>query len=172
MMPNVIENRQLINDDWQTLTLAEGEDAATLTLPAEGKLIVPLGLWQARKAELSARQAPLGLLLDTHAPLEEIAADLPAFALIAIRFEKFADGRGYSLASLLRQRYGFGGKLRATGDFLHDQLFYLERVGFDSFALPENLNAAYALEKGFTTFSDSYQAASTEAQPWFRRQSA
>ena len=73
MMPNVIENRQLINDDWQTLTLAEGEDAATLTLPAEGKLIVPLGLWQARKAELSASQAPLGLLLQVRAEgLEKI----------------------------------------------------------------------------------------------------
>jgi uncharacterized protein (DUF934 family) len=101
--------------------------------------------------------------------VEEIAGDLEYFIVIAIDFPKFVDGRGYSTASLLRQRYRYEGELRAVGDVLHDQLFFFKRVGFDAYALKEEKNAAYAIEKGFTPFSDAYQASTDQPQPRFRR---
>jgi uncharacterized protein (DUF934 family) len=58
--------------------------------------------------------------------------------LIAVRFPKFGDGRGYSIARLLRERYGYRGELRAVGDVLRDQLLFMKRSGFDSFSLRED----------------------------------
>ncbi|WP_461310275.1 DUF934 domain-containing protein [Azonexus hydrophilus] len=94
----------------------------------------------------------------------------PHLALIAINFPKFVDGRGYSSAALLRQRYGYRGELRAVGDVLHDQLFYLRRVGFDSYALKDGKSTAYAIAHGFTTFTEPYQASTDQPLPHFRRQ--
>ena len=75
-----------------------------------------------------------------------------------MHFPAFTDGRGYSTARLLRQRYGFKGELRAFGDILHDQLYELGRCGFDSFALREDQDPVEAL-RAFDEFSESYQAA-------------
>ena len=166
-MAQLIKNGIVAVDPWKTLEINEGETAETVALPV-GDLIVPLAVWQARQPELAGRER-LGLLLQPDDQVETVAADLPRFAVIAVNFPKFVDGRGYSTAALLRQRYGYTGELRAVGNVLHDQLFFMKRVGFDSYAFTDGKNAAYALEAGFRPFSDAYQAATDEPQPHFRR---
>ena len=168
-MPQLIKQQALAEDSWQTLTLAENETPETVALPA-GDVIFPLAVWLARKQEIISCHKRIGLLLQPDERVEDVAADLEYFVVIAVHFPKFVDGRGYSTASLLRQRYHYQGELRAVGDVLHDQLFFMRRVGFDSYALKDGKDAAYALDRGFTPFSASYQGATREPQPLFRRQ--
>lgn len=165
-MADIIKNRAIVADDWQLLRLAEGETAADIALP-EGKLIVPLAVWQKRRDELSTRGV-LGIwLADTEGP-ELIADDLQCFTLVAIDFPKFSNGRGYSSAALLRTRYGYRGELRAIGDVLRDQMFYLARVGFDAFAVRPDRSIQDALD-ALNDFSVTYQNSTDETQPLFRR---
>ena len=170
-MPRIIKHDRVVEDDWQALTLAAGETPATVTLPAD-PVLLPLPVWLARRAEISSLYPTLGVWLDSHEGPEALADDIDRLSIIAVNFPKFVDGRGYSTASLLRQRYGYTGELRAVGDILHDQLFYLTRVGFDAYALRDDKSAAYAIEKGFSVFSDAYQPSTTQPQPLFRRRSA
>ena len=167
-MPQLIKHRAVAVDSWTTLDIAEGETPETVALPA-GDVIFPLAVWQARKAEIISCHKRIGLLLQPDERVEDVAADLEYFVVIAVAFPKFVDGRGYSTASLLRQRYQYQGELRAVGDVLHDQLFFMQRVGFDSYALKDDKNALYAIEAGFSPFSDAYQTSTTEPQPYFRR---
>jgi uncharacterized protein (DUF934 family) len=155
-------------DTWKTLEIAEGETPETVALPA-GDIIFPFAVWQVRKTEIISCHKRIGLLLQPEDRVEDIAGDLDYFIVIAINFPKFVDGRGYSSATLLRQRYHYEGELRAVGDVLHDQLFFMRRVGFDAYALKEGKNLVYALAAGFTPFSDSYQTSTSQPQPHFRR---
>jgi len=161
-MPQLIENGAVVEDRW---TLAR--DAASLAagLPA-GKVIVPLACWLASHDQLRAR-GDVGVWLapaDDPAPLAADAASLP---LIAIDFPKLADGRGYSSARLLRERFGFKGELRAIGDVQRDQLYYLHQVGFDAFLVRDGKDAQAALES-LRDFTDGYQLTNRRT-PWFRR---
>lgn len=165
-MAEIIKHRAIIADDWQLLRLAEGETALDIALP-EGKLIVPLVMWQQRRDELTKRSTLGVWLADSEGP-ELIAADLQHFDLVAIDFPKFSNGRGYSSAALLRTRYGFRGELRAIGDVLRDQLFYMARVGFDAFAVRSDRPIQDALN-ALNDFSVTYQNSADEAQPLFRR---
>lgn len=167
-MPQLIQNNAISGDPWQTLVLAEDETPETLTLPA-GDIIFPLAVWLARKTEIISTHKRIGLLLQPDERVEDIAGDLDYFIVIAVNFPKFVDGRGYSTASLLRQRYAYQGELRAVGDVLHDQLFFMKRVGFDSFALKDGKDANNAIAAAFTVFGDAYQGATTQPQPAFRR---
>jgi uncharacterized protein (DUF934 family) len=172
MAEQLIKNGRIVADDWAILKLAEGDDAATVPLPP-GKLIVPLAVWQARRAELSGR-GEVGVWLDSHEAAEDLAADAAALPVVAVNFPKFGDGRGYSTAALLRTRYGYSGELRAIGDVGRDQFFFLTRCGFDALQpqagkyAPEQLEAALA---SLADFSEPYQAAVDCAEPLFRRQS-
>lgn len=167
-MPQLINTQAVAVDPWQTLEIGEGETPEGVALPA-GDVLFPLAVWQARRAEILAGRSRVGLVLKPDDRVEDVAADLGQFAVIAVFFPKFVDGRGYSTASLLRQRYGYAGELRAVGDVLHDQLYFMRRVGFDSYALKDGKDAAYAIAAGFSTFSDGYQASTSEPQPLFRR---
>jgi uncharacterized protein (DUF934 family) len=170
-MAQLIKNQSVTVDGWKTLEIAAHEAAETIALPP-GDVIFPLAIWQARKAEIISTHKRIGLLLQPGDSVSEIAADLEYFIVIAIDFPKFVDGRGYSIASLLRQRYQFEGELRAVGDVLHDQLFFMARVGFDSYALKDGKNVTHALKAGFSPFSDSYQNATNQPLPYFRRRAA
>ena len=86
-------------------------------------------------------------------------------------FPKAADGRGYTTARLLRERYGYDGELRAFGDIGRDQIFFLHRVGFDAFVIGEGRSAEDALA-AFDDFPDSYQGAADQPIPLFRRRAA
>lgn len=165
-MAKIIKHSSIIDDGWTLLRLAEGESAESVALPA-GNLIVPLAVWQARKAELLARPQR-GVWLAPDELAQDIATDLANLQLVAIDFPQFADGRGYSTAALLRTRFGWRGELRAIGEVLRDQLFYLNRVGFDAYAIREGKDIEDAL-KALNDFSETYQAAVDEPLPLFRR---
>lgn len=98
----------------------------------------------------------------------KVADRLGAVARVEVNFPKFTDGRGYSIARLLRERYGYQGELRAVGDVQRDQLFFLSRCGFDAFLLREGQDAEEAL-CAFRDFSEAYQASVERPEPLFRR---
>ena len=167
-MAVIIRQRQVVADNWQLLKPAA---AGGVAIPAAGDVIVPLGLWREQRAVLLAREGRLGIWLDGHDDPALIARDLRHFDLIAVNFPQATDGRGYSIGRLLRERYGWRGELRAIGDVLRDQLFYLARCGFDAFALREGQDAQAALAS-FDDFSDGYQTSVERPQPLFRRRGA
>ncbi len=106
-------------------------------LPAGEPAIVSLERWQAERETLAKRNAPLGVRLRSDQPPGEIAGDLDHFAVIALEFPKFTDGRAYSYARLLRERHGYAGELRAVGNVLRDQFPFMVRCGFDAFEVPD-----------------------------------
>lgn len=165
-MSEIIKNRAVVADDWTVLRLNETDTPDAVAIP-DGKVIVPLKVWQQQRAALEGR-AELGVWLASNERPEELKDDLARFAVIAIDFPKFADGRGYSLAYLLRARLGYTGELRAIGDVLRDQLFYMQRVGFDAFAVRADKDIRDAL-KSLTDFSEPYQTAWDIKEPLFRR---
>ena len=166
----LIRDGKLIDDEW-IVVQADG----VLSAPTGAPTLFPLSVWLERRSELLAEKSASGKLIGVWlAPTDEASAlvdDLPSLDLIAVHFPKFADGRGYSTANLLRQRYGYTGELRAFGDIGRDQLFYLARVGFDSFLISEGRDAAAALS-AFDDFPEVYQSANDQALPLFRRRMA
>ncbi|WP_110665323.1 DUF934 domain-containing protein [Salinicola halophilus] len=134
------------------------------TLPEARPAIVPLALW--REAGDATSTAPW---LASDVELDgELAEALALAPLVAIDFPSFTDGRGYTLARLLRERFGYTGEIRAIGDVLIDQLYYMRRCGFDAMALrdDQDLNAAL---RALSSFSVSYQPAVDLAEPLFAR---
>jgi uncharacterized protein (DUF934 family) len=165
-MRDIIKNKAVVADDWTVLRLTENNSPDAVAVP-EGKVIVPLKVWQAQRAVLEGR-AELAVWIASSERPEELKDELARFKLIAVDFPKFADGRGYSIAYNLRARLGYAGELRAIGDVLRDQLFYMQRVGFDAFAVREDRDIHDAL-KGLTDFSDVYQSSWDQKSPLFRR---
>lgn len=196
-MRNVIRNNAVVSDDWILVTLPPppeetvrkqagkvvvfkltGEPAATpeqiasTTIPS-GRVIIPLSVWLDRKDALQPRVAAgeIGVWMETHERLEDLVGSLPdinVLPLIAVHFPRFADGRGFSLATLLRTRYDYRNELRAIGDVLRDQLFYMKRCGFDAFAIREDRSAEEALAS-LRDFSEPYQGAVDNPLPVWRR---
>lgn len=162
-MAQVIKHRALNQDSWQWL-----ERESTSALPANGDVIVPIERWMRERRTLVSRPGNVGVWLETDADPAALAPDLASFKLIAIRFGSHTDGRGYSLARLLRERYGYRGELRAVGEVLRDQLYYLSRCGFDAFALRADQNPEQALA-AFSDFSEAYQVSADRPVPLFRR---
>src|SRR5262249_50809730 len=140
MPERVIRNRRVEDDRWLTLGVSADEDLASIPV---GAVIVPLAVWQARRGELAVR-GDVAVWLRPEDDPDELLEDFPRLALIAVHFPKFGDGRGYSTAALLRRR-GYRGELRAFGDIGRDHLYFLARVGFDAFRLPEHRDPEAAL---------------------------
>jgi uncharacterized protein (DUF934 family) len=117
--------------DWANdpfVTVAD-EDA----IPATGALILSFARFQAEGAALLDEERTIGVLLQADQMIEDLAYDLPRLALVALNFPKYRDGRAYSAARLLRDRYGFGGEIRAVGDVLREVAGHMIRCGFDAF---------------------------------------
>ncbi len=166
-MATLIKNAKMANDSW--LRLDWTADGSLPTVPATGDVLVPLRLWRGLADELLSRTTgKLGLWLESDEDPVLIADSLDAFSVIAVDFPQFTDGRGYSTARLLRERYGWKGELRAIGDIQRDQLYYLSRCGFDSFLLNDGLDVQEALT-AFNDFSESYQTSVDQPVPLFRR---
>jgi len=160
-MPKLINKSEVIENIWQTLDKDfSGE------LP-EGSILAPLNYLLENPLILDSNPN-IGIWLDSDQSSEALEPYLDKLSLIAINFPKFVDGRGYSYARILRDRLDYQGELRAIGDVLHDQLFYLKRCGFDSFAVREDKNIEIA-SQGLEDFSDSYQIATDQPEPLFRR---
>ena len=162
----IIKNKSVVEDDWTILRLNENETAENVAV-APGKIIVPLKVWLAQRSQLQHR-ADLGVWLNSDERPEELKNDIAKFSVIAVNFPRFADGRGYSIAYNLRMRLGYTGELRAIGDVLRDQMFYMQRVGFDAFAPRPDRNIHDAL-KGLSDFSETYQISVDQKLPLFRR---
>jgi uncharacterized protein (DUF934 family) len=148
-------------DGWQLIA----DDAP---VPESGDVIVGLARLSADAGQLNARKGRLGVRVDPEDEPSEAAKVLPKVALVAVNFPKFGDGRGYSKARLLRERFGFKGELRAVGEVLADQLQYMSRCGFDAFELAAGKDVAAALH-AMRDFSVTYQAATDDPRPLYRR---
>jgi len=142
-------------DDWRYVAEAADDAAAPL--------IVTLPQWQLEPDTWLARGSRLGIVLSPAHQVEQIASDLGRFALIAAEFPGPAEGRGYTQARLLRDRWEFKGELRATGFVRRDQLFFMARCGFNSFEVPEaDIEDAHT---AFSTFTAAYQPANDLGLP-------
>jgi uncharacterized protein (DUF934 family) len=165
-MPRLIKDRALVDDRWTLL-----RDATTLAaVPSTAPVIVSLALWRLEHESLSAR-GDVGVWLKPDDDPDALAGDVGRLPLIAVDFPKFTDGRGYSIARLLREKYRYTGELRAIGDVLRDQLYYLQACGFNAFALRADRDPCEALSS-FGDFMDNYQATATRPVPLFRRRGA
>lgn len=196
-MSNLIHKNAIVENEWTCVTLPAGEETvrkqagkvvlfkltgektttpeqiAATVIPENGKILVPLSVWEARKDELGARlqKGELGIWLDTHELLESLVAsinDINQLPLIAVHVERFADGRIFSIGNLLRTRYGYKNELRAFGDVLRDQLFFLKRCGYDSYLIRADRSAKDALAS-LKDFTQPYQGAVDDALPVWRR---
>ncbi|MBF8780914.1 DUF934 domain-containing protein [Pseudomonas fulva] len=163
-MQRIIKNNQIVDETWHLLP----KDVSFDELTNCDDYIVPLQLWRDHAHALKARDGGLGVWLDSDEQAEEIGEDVASFQVIALNFPAFTDGRSYSNARLLRDRYKYTGELRAIGDVLRDQLFYMARCGFDAFAIRADKDPEAALE-GLKDFSVTYQSATDEPLPLFRR---
>lgn len=130
--------------------------SAAESLPESGALIVSVTQWQEHGAALRKRAEPVGIVLRSDEKPELIADDIDAFDVIALDFPAFGDGRAYSYARLLRDRYGYAGELRAIGDVLLEQLHFMHRVGFDAF-LVDSEDAA-----------QDWQVAAADLSVWYQ----
>jgi uncharacterized protein (DUF934 family) len=147
MPRRLLRDRQIVIDEW----LYVAEAAADASAP----LIVTFDQWQTEPDTWIGRGSPLGVVLSPAHHVERLAPDLKYFSLIAAEFSGPGEGRGYTQALLLRERWNFKGELRATGYVRRDQLFFMARCGFNSFELPEaDLEEAHT---AFSTFSAAYQ---------------
>lgn len=151
MAKQIIKNRKIVEDNWQ---YPADED----TLPDSGNVIISYQRWLHEKESLRVFTGNLGIIIGGEVTAAAIAEELDRFQLVAVHFPEFKDGRGYTHARLLRERYGFRGELRAIGNVLRDQIFYLHRCGFDAFELEEGRDLQDALT-AFTDFRVSYQPA-------------
>lgn len=153
----LIRNGVLVEDEWA----AVADDAP---VPADRPAIVSLERWQAHGGELAGRNAALGVRLESRHAAGDIAADLERFALVAIDFPKFRDGRGFSTARLLRERHGFAGELRAVGNVLRDQFAFMDRCGFDAFEVADAAEAE-AWQVELARYTNWYQRAGDNRAP-------
>ncbi len=158
----IIKDRRIVEDDWQIL-----DSLASETQLPEGDVIVPFADWLIQQARLSEHTGRVAICVNGDDALEEVAKYLERFDLIALLFPVFTDGRAYSVARLLRSRYHFKGELRAIGNVLRDQLFFMERCGINAFCLSEGKDMEDALS-AFTEFSVKYQATADDDQPLYR----
>jgi uncharacterized protein (DUF934 family) len=158
-MSNLIKNGRLVTDGWKTLTLTNDETPESVRLPI-GPVLVPLSVWQARRTELIHREYehnwPLGVWLAAEEDAAEIARDIDDFTVIAVEFDRYSDGKSYSTARLLRERYGYKGELRAIGDVPRDRLAYQHQVGFDAFPVRANQKVS-AILSGFFNLNPTNQ---------------
>ena len=155
----VIKDRTIIDDDWSLIRDIE----STAPIP-EGDVILPFVFWEANRIQLLKSKKKHAIWIDGSIETESLLNDIESFSLIALDFPVFKDGRSYSHARLLRERYSYKGELRAVGDVLQDQLFFMERCGIDSFQIRDGKDIEQALE-GFKGFSVRYQAAADDAIP-------
>lgn len=161
----IINSRAIIeNDPWRFV--ADGEP-----VPADGPAIVTLDRWKAEGDILRGRNSPLGIKLATDEPPAEIADDLDRFDLIALEFSTVSDGRAFSYARLLRDRFGFNGELRAVGFVLRDHLDFMARCGIDTFELLDGKDPGNAL-KAFGEISVAYQPSTRGPEPAYRLRNA
>jgi uncharacterized protein (DUF934 family) len=147
----IIKDKQITDDNWTHI--ADNDEIST------GNITVTFSRWKKEKEVLSHHKGEIGIRLLPSDAIEEIASILKSINAVVLEFPAFTDGRSFSQARLLRDQYKFEGEIRAVGNFMPDQVFYLSRVGVNAFQLekPEELNSALLLLNDFTV---TYQKSS------------
>lgn len=158
----VVKAGKVVEDSWHRIA----EPDPKRPLP-EGDLILPLDYWRANGKPLARHNGRIAVCLNGDDNLDEFAGSLDQFELIALEFPKFTDGRSYSHARLLRDRYNYCGEIRAVGEVLRDQLYFMQRCGIDSFQVRDDKDPEDAL-KGLSDFSVTYQTSADGAPPVYR----
>lgn len=145
----LIKNGSFVDDEW--ISVGDEDD-----LPSDAPVIVSLARWQAERDTLLGRNTPLGVTLASSDAPEALVDDLDRLQLVAVQFPIYKDGRGYSTARLLRERHGYTGEIRATGEVLYDQWFFMARCGIDAFEVAEGTTLV-AFERAMNELTLAYQ---------------
>ncbi|WP_100640588.1 DUF934 domain-containing protein [Marinobacter salexigens] len=168
-MPDIIfRDGSIRQNQWTVVSRPEGGEA--LDIPEQKRVLIPADLWLESREQFAGDEN-VGVWLDSHDEPEILADHVNELPLIAVNFPKFSDGRGYSIARLLRERYGYKNELRAIGDVLLDQLQFMKRCGFDTYELRPDKDIRKAT-RALNFFSQGYQAATDTDQPLFRRRAS
>ena len=154
-------------DTWHRVS---GEDGPDPHPRAGAGRLLSWAHWHAVRDTWPAGGA-VGVVLPNTVDVEDLAADLPRLALVALQFPKWVDGRAYSQAHVLRARLRYTGELRAVGDVLVDMLPLLQRTGFDAVELRHDQQESSA-RRALSLVTDHYQGGLTEPRPLFARQAA
>ena len=154
-MPRLIKNGEIVDDTW--LPMEPENDAP------RPQHILSLRQWEALESKAGS-----GVQLESDEPPAPLLDSIDELALVAINFSAFTDGRGFSYARELRER-GYAGELRAVGNIIRDQLYYLKRCGFNAFQLADDEATLEDALSSLSAFSEHYQAGSDQPQPLFRR---
>lgn len=153
----LIKDGRVAEDAWTSV--ADGEP-----VPADRPVIVSFERWRTERASFEGRNAALGVRVKSGTLAPVIAPDLDRFALVAIEFPKFRDGRGFSTARELRERYGYEGEIRAVGHVIPDQYLYLVRTGFTSAQAPEGTKPE-SWARALTEITVAFQPSLDDPQP-------
>lgn len=146
-------------------------EALSISMLPDGHISVPLNLWLENKSEILSREGKVAVQVAADEDPFDLSDDLAEIDIVVLPFVTHADGRGYSHALLLRERLGFQGEIRATGDVKFDQLDFLARVGCNAFEIPDGENLEAALS-AFSEFSEVYQPSADNARLIFSRRRA
>lgn len=165
-MPTLIKNAEVTQDEWTLVKTATGPEILA-AVPGKN-FIVPLQFWHDNQTEISEYSGRFALWLDSNENVNAINEDLTIFPLIALNFPAFADGRSYTNARELRERFDYKGEIRAIGDVLRDQIYLMSRCGFDSFELRHDQDPDACIA-ALNDFQTAYQGTVLEPQPLFRR---
>ena len=149
----LIKNGKFVEQDF----VAVGADDA---LP-DGAVIVPLERWEAERDSLITRNTPIGVKLESGQHPERIREDLDHFSVVALDFPIYRNGRAYSYARLLRDRYGYEGEVRAVGNVLQDQFYFMVRCGFDALEVQDKITPV-VFEQSVGAFTYAYQPAADD----------
>ena len=165
-MQKLIKNGQLVDDSW--VLVKEANNAGILQALPGRDLIVPFKFWKFFQEDIADYWGQVTIWLDSNENVNDIKDSLDRFPLIGLNFPVFSDGRSYTNARELRETLGYQGEIRAIGDVLRDQLFYMHRCGFDGFQLRSDQDPEECLS-AFVDFQNGYQGSVDQPQPLFRR---
>ena len=165
-MQNLIKQGAIVHDDWTLVK--EASDPEILHVTQDRNLIVPIKFWNMYKLEIEDYLGEVTIWLNSDEFLDEIKEEINTFSLIALNFPVFSDGRPYTTAREVRQSWQFSGDIRAVGDVLRDQIFYMSQCGFDSFLLRHDQDPDSCIG-ALDDFKANYQSTVLEENPLFRR---
>lgn len=168
-MPDIIfKDGSIRQNEWVVVLRPEGDEA--LNIPEQQRALIPAEFWLENREQFAGNN-DIGVWLHGHEEPELLADHVHELPVVAVNFPKFSDGRGYSTARLLRERFGFKNELRAIGDVLLDQLQFMKRCGFDTYELRPDKDIRKAA-RSLNFFSQGYQAATDTDLPLFRRRAS
>ncbi len=165
-MQRLIKDGKLVDDHW--VVIKQATDPGILQALPGRDIIVPHRFWKLFQQDIAAYSGKVTIWLDSDELARDIRDPLDSFPLIGLNFPVFSDGRSYTNARELRENLGYQGEIRALGDVLRDQLFYMHRCGFNAFSLRSDQDPDECL-KAFEDFQTGYQASIDQPQPLFRR---